>query len=234
MNGRLMCPLLLEFNQNVFDSFVDCLQVAIRIPNCVTLISGFNGYRDKHLMTQKQASRILELLICYASVIILWSIRGGLLLDSRLRGTSMQVSHTRTWRFPRLWPKAVPLLPEGISPFSTVARPFCPFCALLSPCSPWSHDLAQFDRGTASPELGQAAGRSIQRQLGGSVVLQCSASLPGVSAVCQSAEAVTLLLPHGNVTFCGSWSRCEGCFGVQVVLVVQGIHTSALNHLNWK
>lgn len=48
-----------------------CLQFAIRIPNCVILISGFNGYRDRHLVTQGQALRILELLICYASIIIL-------------------------------------------------------------------------------------------------------------------------------------------------------------------
>lgn len=71
MNGRLMHPLVLEFNQNVFDFFVDCLQVAIKIPTCVTLISEFNGYRDRHLMAQGQALRILELLICYAGVIIL-------------------------------------------------------------------------------------------------------------------------------------------------------------------
>lgn len=61
-----------------------CLQVAIRIPNCVTLISGFNGFKDRHLVTQGQALRILELLICYASIITLWLIRVGFLLDSRL------------------------------------------------------------------------------------------------------------------------------------------------------
>lgn len=53
-----MGPLFLEFNQNAF-GFCQCgvwifllfLQAAVRIPNCCTVISGFNKYRGGHLIT---------------------------------------------------------------------------------------------------------------------------------------------------------------------------------------
>lgn len=102
--------------------FFCCLQVAIRIPNCITLISGFNGYRDRHLTTQKQALRTLELLICYASVIMLWLMTWGS-LASRLRGTGVQVSHQEPVGFQDFSQRLYPSCLKGSHPWTRLSMP---------------------------------------------------------------------------------------------------------------
>lgn len=231
MNGRLMHPLVLEFNQNVFDFFVDCLQVAIKIPTCVTLISEFNGYRDRHLMAQGQALRILELLICYAGVIILWLIRGGFLLDSRVQARRCLTQEPVGFQAfsQRLCPSCL----KGSHPPPPLSIPAAQ-SALLSP----STVMQSCPVGTASPGCQEKLLLSQSHAVDVCCSLlclldKCFTCVSECRAGCWNCCCLTGMLAF-VVAAQTRWSWCGGCSGVQTVLVIQGIHTSALKDLNWK